>query len=275
MNILVSEYIYNKNNIIMSIPKTWTEEQLNLLKSTYGELSKEEVLKAFPQYKWRYLQNIATELKIPKMVDERRKGNMCKLLDGSLESFYWLGLIVTDGSIMEDGTLKVELSVEDYDYLTRLGDFLNVKVFKYPHYQSGKKNGKGTCRVKLKNIIEGAKLRQLLKIDGKKTYNPVSIEFIKTREEMISFLCGCIDGDGTIDIKGDVKLDAHKNYENYMVELGDRLIFFDIIKRYSITKYKDMVRINFGRDGIKELKKEILKLKLPYMDRKWSRIKDL
>lgn len=203
----------------MKLSKWWINEKIELFKNSYCTLSKEEILKLFPNYNWRTLQNVATHLKIKKKVSEIRKGKIEKLFNESLESFYWLGLIVTDGSITKDGTLKIDLCSTDYFYLKQFSKFLETDIKIYPPYKGAKPNSKGICRVKVKDIEKGNKLRDLLGIENKKTYNPVNIEFIKTREQFISFLCGYIDGDGTISKKESIRIDAHKNYESFLVTL--------------------------------------------------------
>ena len=251
---------------------SWPIEKIERFKFIYQTLSKIEILNEFTPYSWRYLQNIASKLQIKKQYSEKRNGKIDKLFNGSLESFYWLGLITTDGSILKDGTLKIDLCVTDYNYLNNLAIFLETQIKTYPPYQKNKK-GKGICRVKIKDIHAGIQLRNLLKIENKKTYNPISIEFIKTKNELLSFLCGYIDGDGSITKKCcAIHIDAHQNYKEFFHEFGNKLIKFQIINQYTLIQYKKMVRLNFNKVDSINLKKIALKLGLPLMNRKWDRI---
>ena len=83
------------------------------MKNIYFEKSKEYILKLFPEYKWRSIQNIASYLKIKRnhSLIGGRKGNVSFLLNKSNESYYWLGLIASDGSIYNEGTLKIDFIV--------------------------------------------------------------------------------------------------------------------------------------------------------------------
>ena len=45
---------------------------------------------------------------------------------------------------------------------------------------------------------------------------------------------GYIDGDGTINKEGDIKIDAHINYKDFMFLFGDKLVSEKIITKYTI-----------------------------------------
>ena len=136
----------------MKIPNSFTQECVNKLTKLYSNTPQEEILKEFPQYQWRSLQNIANELGLKREFSSLRKGKIENLFNGSNESYYWLGLIASDGSITPDGTLKVELAIKDKEYLNNLANFLEVELFEYPRYNNSKPGGTGTCRIKIKNI---------------------------------------------------------------------------------------------------------------------------
>lgn len=257
----------------MNIPKNWTEEKTLLLKNSYPELPKLDVLKLFPDYQWKSLQNIATELKIKRNFCEQRRGNIENLFNESNESYYWLGLIAADGCISEDGTLKVDLMKNDTQYLMNLAKFLNTKILFYPSYFNsyGKGMGNGICRVKIKDFRNGVKLRDLFKINGLKTYNPFSIDFINTKEHLTAFLGGLIDGDGTIGAGGNIAIDMHENYKDFMYEFGDKLVKFEIISHFKVNFYEKMVRIAISSSNTFDIRKGLIDMKLPIMKRKWDR----
>ena len=196
------------------------------------------------------------------------------MFEDTNEKYYWLGLIVTDGHISKTGELKVELAVKDYDYLKNFGDFIGVETHIFPPYKSSKPNSNGTCRVKIKDLVNGVKLREFLSIVDKKTYSPISIDFIKNKNNLLSFLAGYVDGDGTINKNGYIHIDAHINYENFMNNFGNKLKFEKLINKFSIVKYKDMVRLTIGKEDSFYIKQNLLSLSLPIMERKWNRISD-
>lgn len=235
----------------MKIPKNFTQECVNKLTRLYPNSSQEVILKEFPQYQWRSLQNIANELGLKREFSSLRKGKIENLFDNSNESYYWLGLIASDG------TLKVELAIKDKEYLNNLANFLEVNVFEYPKYESSKSGSTGTCRIKIKNIKEGKKLRDLLQIEGKKTYNPISLDFIKTKEQFIAFLAGYIDGDGTITYKNSINICGHKNMYPLFQNIESKFKNFVHNINLKYLFYKDMVRISFNVESSIKLKLEL------------------
>lgn len=256
----------------MKIPKKFTEEKIVLLKEIYPNSDKNTILNSFPEYKWGNLQNIAGLLKIKREFSEKRKGNIEILFNETLESFYWLGLIVTDGYVSKTGELKVDLCINDKDYLNNLAIFLNSEIKVYPPYKNSKPNSKGICRVKIKDIKNGEKLRKLLEIENLKSYNPISIDFIKKDEQLISFLGGYIDGDGSINEKGIISIDAHENYYEFMYKFGDLLKSKGIVNKFNVLKYKKMCRLTFDVKSSINIKNHLINYKLPIMKRKWDKL---
>jgi hypothetical protein len=256
----------------MKLPKTFTEEKISLLRNLYSTKSKKEIMHYFPEYKWRSLQNIANFLKIKKEYSELSKGNFDKLFNNSLFTYYIYGLILSDGNINLDGTLKIELCIKDKNYLEKISDYLELELKEYPVYNNSKPGAKGTCRIKIKNIKKGIHLRNFLGIKNSKTYEGFELSFIKGKYQMLSFLAGFIDGDGTISNNGICHIDSHKNLEFLFKEIGDLLIKYEIVKKYSINKYKDMVRISFTKEDIYYIKCLLIKFNIPIMKRKWDKV---
>lgn len=258
--------------IYMKLPKNFSFNDIKDLKNLYPLSSKEDILARFKNYRWRHLQNIANCLHIKRHVHKTRHGNIEKLLTLNKESCYWLGLIAADGCIYENGTLKIDLCQTDSKYLSKLANYLNTKLYFYKRYDSSKIGGKGTVRLKIKDYIHGVALRNLFKISGQKTYNPISIEFLKNKYQIFCFFIGMVDGDGTINNKA-LHIDMHINYYDFMLNLGNKLKYFNFISNFTMQKYKSMVRfsIHKNKDLIK-IKELVIKLDLPILKRKWNNI---
>lgn len=257
----------------MKLPQKWTTEQINKLKVMYETNKKEEILNNFPGYTWRSIQNIAIFLKFKRGIITHRKGTLEPLFYKTALAHYWLGFILADGYISEDGTVKVVLSNKDKLHLEKLGEFLKCKVFEYPVAYKG--TTIQTVRVKIKDLKLGRDLRTMMGIIGKKTYNPFNLDFIKGKYFLVSFLCGYIDGDGSINKKGNIAMDAHAIYNNLFKVIGESLKKNKIIKHYGVILYKEMTRLYFASklDNI-NIKSLGIKLQLPLLGRKWSRIED-
>lgn len=254
----------------------YTNKDIKDLIKLYPLGKKEDILNRFPSICWRTIQNIAYSLNLKRKINEKRNGKIEKLFNKSFESFYWIGLISTDGYVSKDGELKVDLCKTDYLYLKKLANFLETKLYFFPKYKGGKSGAKGICRVKIKDIHYGVKLREHLNIKGKKTYNPISINFISTKKQLISFFCGMVDGDGTINkLSEGISIDMHKNYKNFFVTIGNKLKRYGLVDKYYISEYKKMCRLMISKESSKKIKKEALKLNLPLMERKWDIINHL
>lgn len=256
----------------MKLPRYFTSDRVAFLREHYPNSPKWRILKHFPKYSWRSLQNIANFLRIKRGYSSLRRGNLARLLDCSNESLYWLGLIATDGWVGEDGTLKIDLNKGEAKYLRKFANYLSTNMKTYPAYQGSKIGSKGICRVKVKDVKIGKEIRSLFKITGKKTYNPISIEFISTKEHLASFFSGMIDGDGGIGKNGIMTLDMHINYKDFLKNLGNLLIIKGLIKDFGIVLYDEMVRLYICKSETIKFYEFTKNLNLPLMKRKWSRI---
>jgi len=253
------------------VPKNWSDEDKKKIIELYPYSSKDIILANFPNNTWRYLQNIAGLLGVKRKVG-KRIGDVRKLFDDTNESYYWLGLILTDGYISDDGELKIELKVDDYDYLSNFAKFIDGKIIKLKKY--GSHNGNGTCRVKIKDSINTVRIKHMFSISKIKTYNPPNISFIDESDKLLSLLGGMIDGDGSISKKGKIQIHAHKNYEYYMGNLGEKLVSHNLISNFTVTTYLDMCSFNIPTKDSYSIKCGLESMDLPIMKRKWGRVNE-
>lgn len=267
---------------LLSPPKYFTEKDIADFKYLYENFPKEKILKRFPKMQWRRIQNIAYGLGI-KLTEESqlkryadlRNGDLSKLLYMSKETCYWLGLIVTDGYISKDGLLTVALCKNDFKYLSKLAKYLDTDLSFYKPYKNSRgalPGSKGIVRIKISDKINGIKLRNLFEIKNKKTYEPVSIDFLKNKYQIFCFFIGMMDGDGSINAKGKwLNIDMHVNYYYFLQELGNKLKYFGFISNFNMSKYKSMCRFQINRTAdLIKIKKMLTKLKLPILKRKWN-----
>lgn len=253
------------------LPKNFSEEKVALLTEIYPIESRKTIEALFPKYKWRNLQNIAGFLKLKKNYSEIRRGNLEILLNHSLLSSYWLGLFAADGTITEDCTFKIDLQIKDKGYLQELSTYLNTNIKEYPSYSSnlGKK---GICRVKIRDKVYGKQIKSLFYKNGLKTYNPIDISFLNSTNNLLAFIVGYIDGDGSISKKGSIFLDGHINIKPLFTEIIELLNKLSDNFNLSLTSYKEMIRINFNKECSIYLNNFRQEHKLPVLLRKWQRI---
>lgn len=196
-----------------------------------------------------------------------KRGTAKRLLEESYESYYWLGFLCADGHFAANGRLK--LSLCDQDSIRKFCDFVEIDTFVS---RKGKEiNHKDIHEVTLMDKDYIIPLMEKYKISPRKTYNPVDFSAIKGLRNKISFIAGFIDGDGSIrnlhnrkDFNLTIKV--HKSWENILKQIG--LILRNNDKLYY---YKDYATLCVGDSVLlKKLKRIILNLDLPIMQRKWD-----
>lgn len=226
--------IANELNITTRQVNTYGAGQLRLRKSSTALYNPKAICQAhsdlicehFPKgdLKWlskkigkkqHTIHEWARKRGLKREINTNREGTLEPLLNQSLQSFFWLGFIAADGYIYKNGHLMVSQAKKDKSNVDRLANFLQTKV--HPIKESGgfRKKPGISYRVNVCDKIIGNQLRDMFKIHPKKpkTYTGISLDFIKTEEQAMSFLCGFIDGDGSLrkNCFG-YKIECHKSW---------------------------------------------------------------
>lgn len=200
------------------------------------------------------------------------ENNIDSLLNETLESFYWLGFIIADGSFY-DNTFELNISKKDTEHLELFKQFLNSgKIIEKP----------STNSVRLL-IHDRHSVQKVIKKFGfieNKTYNPLNFDtFFKIYNNnlILSLLIGIIDGDGHISRNSaanarSITITAHENWENFYKNLFDNLN----IEVY-INRVKDTNCITIGmykRKLLLTIYNFIINNNIPHLKRKWDIIKE-
>ena len=82
---------------------------------------------------------------------------------------------------------------------------------------------------------------------------------------------GYIDGDGFISKQGRISVDGHINIEPLFINIINKLKELDSTFNLSLTRYQQMIRINFNTDCSAYLNSFRKQKKLPILKRKWER----
>ncbi len=109
-------------------PDEWTETEIKILTEKYHNIEKiNDMISFLPKRTLGSIQRKASLMGLKRDNKVRRKSlfknNLINLLDGSLESFYWMGFIFADGSIDKNGELAVEISKKDIKHLQKWSSF--------------------------------------------------------------------------------------------------------------------------------------------------------
>ena len=201
-----------------------------------------------------------------------RDNSLDKLInDKSLETFYWIGFILADGSFYNN-RFEFGLKEDDINVLEAFAKYIDFKgIIKHKNYTKSN-------RIQFNNKPSIEMFMKKYGFNYDKTYNPCSFESFKnySKEQLISLLIGIIDGDGNIQENGStytnvITITAHKLWKNFYKDL---LTYLDIPLHISEKENDNCITIRIcKREYCITLKQFIIKNNLFYFSRKWDIIK--
>ena len=194
-----------------------------------------------------------------------------KLLDETIISFYWLGLIISDGSFY-NGRFEISLSEKDYDYLIEFANYIGFDTTKIMYREKT-----SSYRLLFGNQKNINSFMEHFGIRYKKTYNPIDYDNIfrkYTIEQKLALLVGIIDGDGNInkDSKSrySINITAHHVWKDFYEKLiKDVGIDFNIHRLNNCNA----IRISTAKQcNVKKLLQFVNDNNILYLKRKWNKI---
>ena len=204
--------------------------------------------------------------------------NCSRLLGNDLEVFYWMGLILADGSIFHP-TSRLSLELADRDHVERFRLFLGVNAT--IHSRDRNRNH----YVALCDSESVPKIVSKFDLKRSKTYAPPSVDHYRewfSREQLIALAVGFIDGDGNVRSQkagGQITLENHASWADFQCFLVSEIFFLA-----SLAQDRSYARLNCrGYSCISINKKPVIKAllrfietnNLPIMRRKWDTISHL
>lgn len=216
---------------------------------------------------WSYIQRMARLFGLNREIYESKNRNtLSKLLDlNDNITCYWLGFLLADGHISRK-SLQINLSIKDQYFFENIKSHLNIELS--PRY-TGKNNSVVRYCISDNETIH--KLQLLFNWNTNKTKNPPNIPKL-SYEQLFSLVIGFIDGDGHIDIKGNlliVKCDL--SWKKILEHFYKVLMNED--KKFNVTGDNCAIFFISSPKELQRLKNICLSLNLPIMNRKWDRIK--
>ena len=197
--------------------------------------------------------------------------NLNKILDCSIESFYWLGLIISDGSFYK-GRFELGLNEKDYNYLLKFANYIGFNEKKIWYREKTK-----SYRLSFNNQENINEFMQYFGINYRKTYNPIDYDLYFKKysfEQKLALLIGIIDGDGNIRKESkerySINITAYYLWEDFYKKLiNDLKIDFNIHK----IKKRNVIRIGTVKQtNVKKIFEFVNKNNLLYLERKWKKI---
>ena len=261
----------------------WKENEINLLKQLYPTASMENLLNAFPGRSYKAISTKAGKLGISANECRRKKTDLSYLdLDNlTCESLYWWGFIMADGHMTIRSGLTIQLDVLDKDHLQKLATKLNASLKIYHHGYSDpnrKETDLATLHAGDKTLME--KWFSKFKMENTaKTYFPPDLSIFMTRKNLIYFLIGFIDGDGSIEIKDKkekgisktIKIVGYKTWKPIWEAIAKKCLdFYDIKINIHDHKENYVVCTIYSNDSHLSLLSYLQKV--PYLSRKWNKL---
>lgn len=209
-----------------------------------------------------------------KRTKSRSKGNLVNLLNKTLESYYWLGLFLSDGYISQKGHFMLTQNEKDKNQVFKLAKFLETKVYEFQSKKSYK-NCSRTYRVNLYDSIIGPRIRTMFQIIGTKTKNGVDLTCIPDGIESLALLIGIADGDGYFN--NGIRIECYESWEKVFKQLIPKLPSeyqdISVYLKYKKTHKKFYCNVRIKKNICFKLFKFIQTHNLPTNERKWSVIR--
>lgn len=245
----------------------WSLEEESLLKESWKKDTLEKLLEKFPNRNYNQLMHKARLLGVKSETNRARKGSLEFLNQLNPKSCYWWGFVIADGHISHKGELAITLSNLDKQHLLKLSSILGCNISErgnFVHLRIGDKSF-------------GEKWLNILSINAPKTYFPPDLSVFYTKEYLLPFIIGLIDGDGCIwENKNwlNLRIELHSNWLNTLQLISDKLKeFYDIDCKIKTSKRGfSQLNINTKKD-LKILKDYISNV--DYLERKWNKLSNL
>lgn len=254
----------------------WTENELTYLKENYLTEEKTVITTNLQDRGWGSITKKASVLGLNRGTS---KHNASILLDETNETYYWLGFLMADGHF-GDRNIQLKISKDELPHLLRFKEY--IKSHNHVGFVEN------ACRLHVGDVKVVKELKKKFKISNKKTYEPCDITGINDDDLFLSFLTGFIDGDGSIWTKGKYSqlfVGCHCYWSDNLLYLFKRLykildVSDDVIIKQRINNSKLVEKsdpISYIKISKKQIlmrfKKEIELLNIPFMKKKWDKIK--
>lgn len=136
------------------------------------------------------------------------KYSLDNLLNDSLEAYYWLGFILTDGSFYKN-RFEFALKADDLKQVQNLASFLDIdcSIIKY-------RKSSNSYRLSFNNEESVSNIMKTYGIHYGKTYEPCEFSTFSnmSKDKLTALFIGIIDGDGSINTTGHyITITAHNS----------------------------------------------------------------
>lgn len=244
----------------------WSNIELNLIQDNYNKISLDELCTLLPNRTKTAIKLMGRKMGLFALKPGYFSSNISKLLDDSLQTYYWIGFIFADGSVHENKRLKIGLAHKDEQHLDKFISYIDYK-FPLKRYQK-------SVEVSIMNVEIIAAIVKKFDFKNKKTYNPPCMDIFARMSDcqFLSFLIGFIDGDGHINSRLNIIIKCHVAWGKNFIYFTQR--YFAIYGDYSPVIKKDkngyLIWAAYSNKVFYNLHSFADKNKLPFLKRKWN-----
>lgn len=193
-----------------------------------------------------------------------------------VENSYWAGFIAADGNITKDMSIRIGLQSSDKNHLEKFKKSIhfsgNIKTYKYTN--TTHKN-KFYTRLEIFSHKLCDDIYKNFNITPRKTFS-LKFPSLTKSEYILSFITGYIDGDGSIiKNKRGLYIIAIIGNLDFLFKMKEELNNLNIPSG-NINRHKNMYCLSINKkQSILNLEREIIKLNLPRLNRKWDKLKNI
>ncbi len=262
---------------------SWTNDNIDILKNVYTTGGTKAVQTLITGATKASIQLAAQKNGISNDKSYRFGNKLTPLTYDNNISYYWMGFLMADGHFdLKNGkNLNVGISIKDEEHLKKLANLLTCSIYYRKVTDFNNYKCSDLCYINVRDSKNLPILINKFKIKNNKTYNPPDISCLDTKEKFLSFFVGFVDGDGSIvkQKKGELamvlSIQCHKNWISIFEIFNKQLeLLFNIkSKHYIDTTGFAKIQI-FRFNQLKQIKIEMLKLNIPFLERKWNNINE-
>lgn len=205
---------------------------------------------------------------IKRQTNDKRKGDISILLNDSLQSFYWLGLLASDGYVSKDGHLMFSQGEKDKEIVESFASYVKSSVYEFKVESGYNTQPRKIFRVNVKDTDVGTEIRRMwgMTDTDQKTYSSISPDFLKSEQQSMAFLIGFFDGDGYLTPNNVGKIEVHSNWLKFLNKICN-LVGLDYEGKINKRGY---ARIFIKKSFMIRLKEFITVNNLTHNHRKWN-----
>ena len=254
----------------------WTEEEDRYLSANYFDSNPEELCEQLSHRSWDAIKLHAAKLGIHRAPKSQFINNTRILLEDSLQSAYWLGVLFADGHFSTRGRIALTLKCEDKQHVRKFADYVGGTV-------RNERTKRGDCYSSKVMCVNTARaLRSRFNISSNKTSNPISFNYFMDSDLFTAMIIGFIDGDGCIGKQSKrkdclIRIKLHKSWLGNLILMTEWLaskVGFSLAKPH-INKQGYAEAAWAHRSILRYLKTFGIENHLPVLQRKWNIICDV